>query len=116
MDFSNYSRPRFLLGGGACAGFVTTDIGYYGGGVGLNQNRFRPNGRAKRARRRVQGPTQASWWSPGTAPTGVQGAEPPEAPGVLGFLRPQNASRIFFFSFLRQVLLQNQSTMLIYTI
>ena len=49
---------------------------------------------------------------------GVQGADPPEGPGFLGFLRPQKASPriIFFSSFLRQVLLQNQFTMLIYDI
>ena len=94
--------PSFLAGGGACARFVTTDIVCYGGGE-LNQNRFRPNGRAERARRRVQGPTQASWWGPGTVgpngdPGRGPGVEPSKAPGFLGFLRPENASpRIIFF-------------------
>ena len=45
-------------------------------------------------------------WGPGArrsnAPSGVQGAEPPEAPGFSGFLRPQNASpRIVFLSFFK---------------
>ena len=50
-------------------------------------------------------------WGPGArsrAPGGVQGAEPPEAPGFSGFFRPQNASpRIVFLLFWRQVFLQN---------
>ena len=38
------------------------------------------------------------------APAGAQGAEPLEAPGFSGVLRPQNVSpRIVFLSFLRQV-------------
>ena len=53
----------------------------------------------------AQGPLVGSR---GNASSGVQGAEPPEAPGFSGFLRPQNASpRIVFLSFLRQVFLQN---------
>ena len=51
------------------------------------------------------GPTQGPLvGSRGNAPAGVQGAEPPEAPGFSGFLRPQNASPlIVFLSFLRQI-------------
>ena len=47
--------------------------------------------------------------SRGNALAGVQGAEPPEAPGFSGFLRPKNTfPGIVFLSFYRQVLLQNQ--------
>ena len=53
----------------------------------------------------VQGPTQGSLvGSRGNAPMGVWGAKPPTAPGLLGFLRPQNASPRIKFSFIFQTI------------
>ena len=90
MDFSNYSRPHFLHG--VCAGFVTA------GGGGLNRNCFWLNIRAERAWHGVQGP-KGPWWGPRAMPQRGPGGRP-EAPGFLGFLRPQNASpHIIFFHF-----------------
>ena len=91
-------------GGEAFAGFVTV------GGGAESKSFLIKYSREECARHGVQGPAQGplvGYRSKTLA--GVHGAEPLEAPGFLGFLRPQNA----IFS---QVLLQNQLTILIYAI
>ena len=69
---------------------------------------FRERGSAKsyivsdQNERGIQGPDQGPLvGSRGTALAGIQGAEPPEDPGVLGFLRLQNVTlltQFFYFS------------------
>ena len=90
----------------ACAGFVTA--GCWRKIVSVQVERSE---RSERSVLTAWGPgarSRALVGSRGNAPAGVQGAEPPEAPGFSGFFRPQNASpRIVFLLFWRQVFLQN---------
>ena len=101
---------KFIGGQGwytwACAGFVTA--GCWRKIVSVQVERSE---RSERSVLTAWGPgarSRALVGSRGNAPAGVQGAEPPEAPGFSGFFRPQNASpRIVFLLFWRQVFLQN---------
>ena len=107
--FSNYSHPRFLHGGGLVQDLL----------LGRTEsNSFLPNSRAERTQRGVQGPAQGSLvslvGSRGNAPRGP-GVRAPRSSWVFRvFKTPKRLSSHNFLSFSRQVLLQNQLTMLIY--
>ena len=109
---SNYSYPRFLHG--VCR------ICYCGGG-GLNQNRFWPNNGVERTRHvgsscPLKGPW-CLWWGPGASPRRGSGKQIPQSSWVFRvFKTPKHLSSHNFLSFSKQVLLQNQLTMLIYDI